>query len=50
MGKLKKLYGSKRNAKKAEFIIRKLNQWIKWANANRGWNDPVYREVRFGIN
>jgi len=50
MKNLKKLYGSKRKAKEAAYAIRKLNQWIKWANKNKGWNGIVYREVSHGIN
>lgn len=50
MSTLKKLYGSKNKAKKAEFCIRKLNQWIKWANLHRSWNEPCHKEIKYGIN
>ena len=50
MATLKKLYGSKKNARRASYQIRKLNQWIKWYNEHLGWNQLPMREVKFGIN
>jgi hypothetical protein len=47
---MKKWYGSKKNARKADFYIRKLNQWIKWYNSHLGWNQALMREVKNGVN
>ena len=50
MANLKKLYGSKKNAKRADYYIRKLNQWIRWYNAHLAWNQTPMREVKYGVN
>ena len=50
MSGLKKLYGSKRAAKKAEYVIRKMNQWIRWYNSHLDWNQSLINEVTYGIN
>lgn len=50
MSGLKKLYGSKKKAKKADYVIRKMNQWIRWHNSHLDWNQAPIREVKYGIN
>ena len=47
---LKKLYGSKKNARRAAYLIRKMNQWIKWYNEHLDWNQLPTREIKYGIN
>ena len=46
----KKYFGTKKEANKAAYLLRKLNQWIRWANEHRNWDSPVYKEVTYGIN
>ena len=46
----KKYFGSKAKANEAAYLLRKLNQWVCWANANRRYDEPTWREVTYGIN